>query len=108
MTTYTYADEYLKNHVTDARELRATIEVQQHGVSIVEWVTRLVILRAYIITCMECMKSDSDTFAAKLTAYRNDYKDALSQARAAQNLLDAAAGKQTGGGSMFTVPIERA
>lgn len=107
MTTYTYADEYLKNHVTDARETRAIIEVSQHGVAITEWVTRLVILRAYIITCQECMKSAEDTFATKLKAYRDDYKDALSQARAAQALLDAGDG-QTGGGSMFTVPIERA
>lgn len=106
-TTYTYSDDYLRHLVTDARETRAVVEVSQHGVLPEEWVTRLVILQAYIITCLECMKSADDTFSAKLAAYRKIYADTLSQARAAQALIDAENGG-TGGGSMFTVPLERA
>lgn len=108
MTTLTYSDGYLKNLVTDARELRAMVEVAELGTLPANWVTRLTITRAYMITCVECMKEPNDTFAAKLTAYRKDFDQALVQARAAQALIDAEAGTLTGGGSMFTVPIERA
>jgi hypothetical protein len=60
-----------------------------------------------MVTCLECMKEPNDTFAAKLAAYRKEFDLVLGQARAAQALVDAASGKLTGGGSMFTVPLER-
>jgi hypothetical protein len=107
MTTLTYSDAYLRTLVTDARELRATVEVAELGTLPANWVTRLTIIRAYMITCTECLAEPNDTFAAKLSAYRKEFDQALVQARSAQALIDAAAGKLTGGGSMFTVPLER-
>jgi len=107
MTTLTYSDAYLKAHVTEARELRATVEMAEFGPLPANWVQRLTVVRAYMVTCLECMTTSDDTFAAKLAAYRKEFDLTLGQARAAQALLDAAAGKLTGGGSMFTVPLER-
>lgn len=103
--TYTYADGYLAPLVTPAREQKAIDDVQLLGTLPEAWVQRLVVLRAYVITCLESQKAPDDLFAAKLITYRKEYSDVLAQARAAQ----AAAGGSSaaGGWSFFTVPLER-
>lgn len=107
MTTLTYSDAYLAKHVTDAREVQAMGFVADLGTLPEAWVTRLSIIRAYIVTCQECMTNKEDAFSAKLKAYESEFKTALASARAAQALIDAGDGNNTGGGSMFTVGLER-
>ena len=105
---YPYADAYLAPLVTMAREDQSAADVAMLGTLPAAWVQRLTVLRAYVITCTESMKSADDVFSAKLAAYRKDYAEAIPQARAAQQAADAAAGVPSkGGGSVFTVSLER-
>lgn len=109
VTSYPYADAYLARHVTPTRETQAIQEVGEAGTFPDAWVARLVVLRAYIITCLECQQSPEDLFTAKLASYRREYTDALQQARAAQQAADALAGTAaTGGAGIFTLSLERA
>ena len=108
--TQTYHDAYLSHLVTQDREDRATADVADEGAFPASWVSRLIVLRAYIITCQECMKMADDTFDTKLKAYRSEYKDALTSARLAQAAAVAAGGGPSapaGGGSFFTVDLVR-
>lgn len=105
---YPYADAALAPRVTQAREDQAVEEVAVLGTFPDEWVKRLVVLRAYIVTCIESQMSTDDIYAAKLASYRKDFNDALPQARAAQAAAEAAAGKQPrGGASFFTIDLQR-
>ena len=106
---YPYADAYLAPLVTQAREDQAAAEVAMLGTLPTDWVARLTVLRAYMITCTESMKSSDDVFAAKLAAYRKDYTETIGPARAAQAAADSAAGKlPVGAGSVFSVSLDRA
>ena len=80
---HTYFDAYLKNHVTEERETRAATDVADLGAFATEWVARLVVLRAYIIACLECQAQPDDLFAQKLKHYRGEFDSVLGQARAA-------------------------
>lgn len=104
---YPYADGYLAPLVTKAREDQAISDVAELGTLPALWVERLTVLRAYIITCLECQKSPDDTFAAKLGSYRKEYGDQLVRARAAQQAVDAAAGSGSASSSPYTVSLER-
>ena len=104
--TYPYADGYLAPLLTDAREDRAEADVAALGTLPAAWVQRLVILRAYIITCLECQKMPDDTFGTKLSAYRKEWEPTLAQARSAQKVIDDAAGTGTSY-SPFSVSLER-
>jgi len=104
--TYAYADAYLASRVTEARENAAVAYVSDLGTFPVDWTERLVILRAYIVTCMESMQAPDDLFAAKLAAYRKEYADTLTSARAAQSALDQAAGDASSA-SVFSIALER-
>lgn len=101
-----YTDAYLSPLVTEAREAQAAADVAELGTLPAGWVTRLTVIRAYIITCLESIRQPDDVFTLKLTAYRKDYADALTQARAAQAVVDAEAGGG-GGSSFFSVGLER-
>lgn len=105
--THYYADAYLAPLVTEDREARATADVAELGTLPAAWVTRLVVARAYVLTCLESQRAADDTFSAKLAAYRKEWDSALAQARAAQAAAAAAAGG-TGSGSFYSVPLERA
>lgn len=105
----TYADGYLARHVTTEREQRAAEFVAALGTLPTEpydWVRDLTVLRAYIITCMECQAEPDDVFASKLSSYRKDFDAALVRARTAQAQADATAG--TTPAALFSVPISRA
>lgn len=105
---HSYTDAFLAPRVTQAREDQANDEVTQLGTLPEAWVSRLTVLRCYMITCTESMQSNDDTFAAKLASYRKDYDTALPQARAAQAKAEAEAGTpSTGGSSFFTVDLSR-
>lgn len=106
--TYAYADAYLARHVTPARETQAVRDVAMAGTFPDEWVARLVVLRAYMITCMECQQAPDDLFAGKLSSYRKDYTDAIPLARAAQEAAAEDAGTApAGGGGIFTIDLQR-
>jgi hypothetical protein len=108
--TQTYHDAYLSHLVTQDREDRAAAQVADEGAFPASWTSRLIVLRAYIITCQESQKSPDDLFAAKLATYSRDWKDALVSARLAQATAVAAAGGPSapaGGGSFFTVDLIR-
>lgn len=105
---YPYADPYLAPHVTGAREDAAFASVSALGTLPAYWVERLTVLQAYVITCAECMKAPDDVFSAKMAAYSKAFAQALPQARAAQQMADEAAGvAPTGGGSIFSVDLQR-
>lgn len=104
---YAYADAYLARLVTPEREARATTEVADLGTLPAAWVARLIPLRAYVLTCIECQQAPDDLFSSKLPAYRKEYEAALASARLAQALVNASAGRG-GSGSTFTVPLYRA
>jgi hypothetical protein len=94
---HVYPDAYLRSLVTEAREAQAIAEVSDVGTLPPSWVPRLVVLRAYINTCLESQKAPDDLFAAKLSAYRKEWDGALTQARIAQSAIDAEAGGGPGG-----------
>jgi hypothetical protein len=108
---HAYLDGYLSTLVTEARETQAIADVEVYGTLPAAWVTRLVILRAYVITCLECQKAPDDTFAAKLSAYRKEFDTVLVMARQAQTAIDAANtanAPQGASGGYFTMEIHRA
>lgn len=104
--THTYTDAYLASLITPAREARAVADVADLGTLPAAWVARLVVLRAYLIACLESQKAPDDLFTAKLSAYRKEFDSTLAQARAAQS--SAAAGTGSGGGGLFSIRLERA
>ena len=99
MLEYAYADAYLKQHITEDREERAAAEV---GTFAEPWLTKLVVLRAYIITALECQAQPDDLFAQKLKHYRAEYDAMLIQARAATPTTDGSSPL------VFSIPLERA
>ena len=108
--TQTYFDAYLTPLITQDRETRATAQVADEGAFPASWTSRLIVLRAYIITCQESMRAPGDTFEAKLTTYTREWKDALVSARLAQAAAVAATGGNSalaGGGSFFTIDLIR-
>jgi hypothetical protein len=81
--TYTYADAYLKSVVTEDREDRAMADVAAVATFAAEWVQKLTIIRAYILTCLECQAQPDDLFSQKLKHYRQEWESALASAKAA-------------------------
>jgi hypothetical protein len=105
----TYFDGYLAPLVTPERETRATQDVAAMGTLPADHAAKLVVLRTYIITCLESQKSPDDVFAAKLASYRKEHDSTLKQAVAAQSVLDAASGNPNinTGASFYTVGLYR-
>ena len=101
MPTLIYADAYLKSQVTDDRETRAAADVAIYGTFGAAWLEKLTIIRAYIITCLECQAQPDDLFAAKLKHYRDEWEVTLS---AAQSATVTAGGSEL---AIFSIPMER-
>ena len=57
------------------------------------WPDILTRLRTYILCCLESMATENDEFSAKLSAYRRDYTEALTAARAAVAVAPTPAGR---------------
>lgn len=103
------SDAYLAPLVTPNRQERAAADVALLGTFPAAWTDRLVLLRVFVITCLECQKSPDDLFSAKLSAYRKEFDTTLLGARAAQATAAAEAGTpHTGGGGIFSVELWRA
>ena len=102
-TVYTYPDAYLSKYCTVDREARATADVAAIGTTFASaWTERLVILRTYVLACLENMADPEDLFTAKLKQYRMEYADVLAQARAATPDADGIIPP------IFSIPLERA
>lgn len=101
--TLNYTDAYLKNRVTESIEATATSDVEEIGTFPSEWKDRLIVIRAYILTCLEQGGQDGDTFAVKLKQYRQEWDFVLSQAKHA-----ASAANPTNPMPVLSIPIERA
>lgn len=99
---YTYTDAYLSPLVTADRTARAESDVDAIGAFATEWRDKLVVLRTYILICLDSMKAPDDPFGTKLAAYRKEWADTLAAAKAAT--LDASGMPLT----RFSVPLERA
>jgi len=106
--TNSYTDAYLAPIVTQEREDRATADIADLGTFPDAWTARLIVIRTYLLTCLESQKSADDVFASKLASYRKEFESTLAQAKAAQRATeDADDGVGTGSGSPFTVSLER-
>jgi hypothetical protein len=101
--TYTYSDAYLKSRVTEDVEDRAIAEVEALGTLPDDWVERLGIIRAYIITCVEMSAKADDAFAEKLKLYKEEWKETLASAKRAQAEANPSVNLP-----IFTIPVERA
>jgi len=107
-TNYDYPDAYLNRFVTDDVEERATADIALLGTFNDDWTQRLVILRAYILACLENQADAEDLFTAKLANYRKEMTSATAQAQA-QAAADAAETDHTTNSfGVFTIPLERA
>lgn len=100
---HTYTDAYLKTRVTEAIEARATDDIAQLGTFPDAWKNKLIVLRGYLLACLEQGGQAEDTFAVKLAQYRKEFDFTLSLAKAAQ----AEAAPDTAV-PILTIPIERA
>jgi hypothetical protein len=99
---YTYTDAYLSPLVTADRTARAESDVDAIGAFATEWRDKLVVLRSYILICLDSQKSAEDPFAVKLSAYRKEWEATLAQAKAATVGADGLPLTR------FSVPLERA
>lgn len=101
--TLTYDDAYLKDRINDPLEARAAQEVDDMRIGAIadNMRKRLVVLRAYILVCLEHQANPDDLYAAKLKNYRAEFDAALARARA--SVPDAA-----GSSFVFSIPLERA
>ena len=107
-TTYEYTDAYLAKFCTEALEERATADIAVMGTFNDFWTERLIVLRTYILACLENQADAEDLFTAKLKSYRAEMQQAATQAQA-QAAADAATAAGTPDSfGMFTVPMERA
>jgi len=108
MLTHTYTDAFLAKHITEALEARAAADVADLGTLPAAWVARLVVTRAYILVALEKSSNpENDPYAAKYTAYRKEWADQLTQARAAQAAAQAASGAGAGATGIWSVNLER-
>lgn len=102
MSTPTYADGYLKTLIDDDLETRAAQDVAELGAFPDPWPTKLTVLRAYILCCMESLADEQDVFSLKLAQYRKEFDRTLQQARIAAQTAQQAPGIP------LTVGLERA
>ena len=113
---YVYKDALLKAKVTEEIEARAAEEVaadgeftftDPDGAEVTFHAERLRKIRAYIIVGLECATGPaaSDPYAAKVAAYREEYKLALSAARIA---VQSNQTPQAGAWGFMTIKLERA
>lgn len=79
----TYYDAYLSPLVTQDYEDRAEVDIDAIGTFAAAWRDKLIVLRAYILICLESMAAADDLFTAKLAQYRKEFDATLGKAKAA-------------------------
>ena len=96
----TYTDQVLSSLVTVALEDAASAEVDALATFAPPWRERLIVLKAYLLVCLEYASASDDPFTLKLGQYQGQYDTALSDARAAVQKAAMTAG-------LFAIPLER-
>lgn len=104
---YTYTDKYLAPLVTVATETTAIGDASLDGTFSPAHTEKLVVLRAYVLTCQDSQRATDDVFAAKLATYRKEYAETLTRARVAAAAAAAAAAGGNSTGSAFSVELVR-
>ena len=77
---YDYYDEYLKQNISPHTELRAKSEINYLKLKNELFISKLVVLKAYIICCLENGTSADDLFAVKLKQYKAEFEAVLALA----------------------------
>lgn len=98
--TYEYLDQVLSPLITEAREELAAADVDAIATFPDAWRDRLIVLRVYIITCLDYASANDDPFTLKLGQYRAQYDEALTEARKTVSSTVTV--------GLFSVPLERA
>jgi hypothetical protein len=101
--TIDYQDQVLSPLVTPEREALATADVDALAAFPIAWRERLIMLRTYILVCLDFASTEDDPFTLKLGQYRTEFDEALVNAKAA-----ASAATATAAASLFSIPLERA
>lgn len=83
--TYEFSDPFLSKRCTEARIAAAEADVAAIPNNNFPdfWQRKLVVLRTYIIACLDNQSEAGDLYAEKLAHYTKEYDRALTQARAA-------------------------
>lgn len=84
--TLTYHDSYLAPLLTEEREARALVDVDQIATFPTVWRDKLGVLRGYVLTCLESNAAGDDVFSVKLKQYQKEFDATLALARAAINV----------------------
>ena len=71
---YDYYDEYLKQNISPHTELRAKSEINYLKLKNEFFISKLVVLKTYIICCLENQTSADDLFAVKLKQYKAEFE----------------------------------
>ena len=77
---YDYYDEYLKQNISPHTELRAKTEINYLKLKNEFFISKLVVLKTYIICCLENQTSADDLFAVKLKQYKAEFEAVLALA----------------------------
>jgi hypothetical protein len=107
MTIYygdAFNDAFLAKFCTSDRQVRAAEDVATIGTFPAAWEKRLVVLRTYILACIEHQADAEDLFNTKLKTYRGEWDRTLPLAQSAQNADDDVVDS----GGVFSIPLERA
>ena len=71
---YSYYDEYLRPNILPHTELRAKLEINYLGLKNEFFKNKLVVLKTYIICCLENQTTADDLFATKLKQYKTEFE----------------------------------
>lgn len=99
----TYQDQVLSTLITEERELQAMSDVDDLGAFSESWRSRLILLRVYILVCLEYASDKDDPFTLKLGQYQSQFDMALTAAKEAAKTAAASAAA-----GLFSIPLERA
>ncbi|CDI04109.1 MAG: hypothetical protein WAU60_03400 [Candidatus Competibacter denitrificans] len=107
MATIVYLDGYLAPLIDKKPtwEDRARLDVAAIGTFPEFWTDKLILLRVYILCCLESLATDEDVFSVKLKEYRAEYKEALAAARLATQSPEPTFAAQK---PFLSIPILRA
>lgn len=76
-----YSDKFLVGLITEEIELRASEDVASFGAFDADWNERMVVVRAYLIACMENVKAQDDIFNTKFKLYQKEFDMLMQKAR---------------------------
>ena len=101
---YSFTDKYLGSRVDVLIETRAAADVATYGTFEEPWLGRLIVLRSYILVCLDHSAKSDDAFSSKLAQYRLEWKEVMAAAKRAAALAETDASQRP---SLFSIPLER-